>query len=146
MQLSIIFAWYDFWVGFYWDRKGRTLYFLPIPTIGISIKFPAKAETKKSASSTMCACGHWIDQHEQLPGGSFCRGCNCSTYKPVNIAVRPSGSIHEPWYIYWYGREYVGDSSIWYQLPDFKRAGSSMALQLVRVLSKHRFEESQRRR
>ena len=27
------FKWYDLWVGFYWDRKARTLYFCPLPCI-----------------------------------------------------------------------------------------------------------------
>lgn len=36
-----IFAWYDFWVGFYWDRQHRVLYFFPIPMIGFQLIFPS---------------------------------------------------------------------------------------------------------
>lgn len=32
-----IFAWYDFWVGVYWDRERRRLYVLPIPCFGFVI-------------------------------------------------------------------------------------------------------------
>ena len=39
MSLKIFFAWYDFWVGFYYDQKKRTLYFCPLPMIVISIDF-----------------------------------------------------------------------------------------------------------
>ena len=35
-----MFAWYDFWVGFYWDQKKRVLYFFPIPMFGMSLAFP----------------------------------------------------------------------------------------------------------
>jgi hypothetical protein len=32
--------WYDGWVGYYWDRKNRVLYLLPMPWFGISLAFP----------------------------------------------------------------------------------------------------------
>lgn len=37
--LSIFFAWYDFWIGFYYDRKNRALYFCPLPMVVIKWKF-----------------------------------------------------------------------------------------------------------
>lgn len=42
MRIRPIFAWYDFWVGAYWDRSRRRLYILPIPTVGIVIDFDPK--------------------------------------------------------------------------------------------------------
>lgn len=38
-RLRFIFAWYDLWIGFFWDRKKHWLYIFPIPCVGIIIKF-----------------------------------------------------------------------------------------------------------
>ncbi len=39
MKVKLIFAWYDLWIGFFWDSKKKWLYILPIPMFGIIIKF-----------------------------------------------------------------------------------------------------------
>lgn len=39
MTIKPIFAWYDLWVGAFWDRKMRRLYLFPVPTLGIVIQF-----------------------------------------------------------------------------------------------------------
>jgi len=33
MKFKIFWAWFDFWVGFYYDRRKDILYVCPIPTI-----------------------------------------------------------------------------------------------------------------
>ena len=40
MKVRPIIAWYDLWVGAFWDAKKRWLYVLPFPCVGIVIKFP----------------------------------------------------------------------------------------------------------
>ncbi len=39
MSIKPLFAWYDVWIGFYWDRKARKLYILPIPCVGLVFSF-----------------------------------------------------------------------------------------------------------
>jgi hypothetical protein len=39
VEFSFIFAWYDFWVGWFWDQHKRKLYILPFPCVGICIQF-----------------------------------------------------------------------------------------------------------
>ena len=39
MTCRIIFAWYDLWIGAYWDRAARKLYILPLPCMGFVISF-----------------------------------------------------------------------------------------------------------
>lgn len=39
MEIKLMFAWYDFWIGWYWNRLAQTLYIFPVPMIGIRIYF-----------------------------------------------------------------------------------------------------------
>ena len=39
MRVRPFFAWYDLWVGAYWDQKARRLYLLPLPMLGVVISF-----------------------------------------------------------------------------------------------------------
>jgi hypothetical protein len=45
MRLGFIFAWYDLWIGAYWDRKMRRLYILPLPCVGIYVQFAQKTDS-----------------------------------------------------------------------------------------------------
>lgn len=41
MKVRLFFAWFDFWVGAFYDRPKRRLYILPLPMVGILIQWEA---------------------------------------------------------------------------------------------------------
>ena len=36
-RVRLVVAWYDLWVGAYWNRSTRTLYLFPVPCVGVAI-------------------------------------------------------------------------------------------------------------
>lgn len=42
MTIKPIFAWYDLWVGAFWDQAKRRLYIFPLPMLGVVIQFAAR--------------------------------------------------------------------------------------------------------
>jgi len=44
MKISFFFAWYDLWVGAYWDRNFRTLYICLLPCCVIRMVFDRRRE------------------------------------------------------------------------------------------------------
>ena len=43
-SIAPLFAWYDLWIGAFWDRKSRKLYILPLPCVGVVIQFPKEPQ------------------------------------------------------------------------------------------------------
>jgi len=44
MKIGFVCKWFDLWVGAYWNAEKRWLYILPIPCIGIVLKFGSGGE------------------------------------------------------------------------------------------------------
>lgn len=44
MKVSLVLAWYDLWIGAYWDRRARALYVLPVPCLGFKVAFREREE------------------------------------------------------------------------------------------------------
>jgi hypothetical protein len=36
-KIKVVLAWYDLWIGAYYDRKTSALYILPVPMVGLKI-------------------------------------------------------------------------------------------------------------
>lgn len=39
-SIRFFFAWYDWWIGAYWDRSNRLLYLCPLPMVGVKLRIP----------------------------------------------------------------------------------------------------------
>lgn len=39
ITVTLIFAWYDLWIGIFIDRPKRTIYILPIPCLGVRVSW-----------------------------------------------------------------------------------------------------------
>jgi hypothetical protein len=78
MKVRFLFAWYDVWVGAYWDRAKRSLYVMPLPMLGIVFDF-GMPESHASTCSARdgfdyepCTCGFdaaWRKRNEYLRSG-----------------------------------------------------------------------------
>lgn len=67
MKIKFFFAWFDFWVGLYYDQKGRALYVCPLPCC--VFKFWRNTTTGA------------VDGHEPEPMLAVCNCVSCRGYR-----------------------------------------------------------------
>ena len=72
-KVSFFFAWYDFWVGFFYDQKKHILYVCPLPCC----VFKFEAQSNKASSGRG---GTWL----------------CWTCRFVNVNVEKCGQCGNP--------------------------------------------------
>lgn len=46
VKVSLIFAWYDFWIGVFYDTKKRIIYVCPLPCCVIKIELGDVDDTR----------------------------------------------------------------------------------------------------
>jgi len=74
MKIKPIFAWYDFWIGLFWDRKKKTLYIFPVPTVGLKCKMK-----KPKNTSNFSECVRYKEQELYI----YC--VECDNWKRVFV-------------------------------------------------------------
>lgn len=56
MKVKLFFAWYDGWIGYYWDRYERALYVCPLPWVVIKLSRPPKEEQESGVRRICKKC------------------------------------------------------------------------------------------
>jgi hypothetical protein len=111
-KLRVFFAWYDLWVGFYYDQKRRTLYFCPLPCVVFMLEMRSKADSssalprQKRKTMNKENVLKWIDAMRSREYGQSViglRGYWPKQFSALGLACEISGLGH------WEGCNYVID-------------------------------------
>ena len=82
-RLSLMVAWWDFWVGAYYDREKGWLYLFPVPCIGVRIKLNPSYNWRECESCGATPREGWFTMPEWGVGFCYtqlryvCRACGC---------------------------------------------------------------------
>lgn len=52
LRLTVLFAWYDIWVGVFIDTAKRAVYVFPIPMVGIKFQLVDKIRERRQPTPT----------------------------------------------------------------------------------------------
>lgn len=93
MKFSLTWKWFDLFFGAYYDRKRRTLYLCPLPTVVIRLQLPGGQDTPPIPMVLHCpTCGL---QHVDAPAPAIgwfnpphrshqCGGCG-TIWRPADV-------------------------------------------------------------
>lgn len=65
-RIKFLFAWYDLWVGIFWDRKKWQLYVFPVPCIGVQIDCKRYCAIMTSHMAKKSRCGYTVVDGEGI--------------------------------------------------------------------------------
>lgn len=86
MKVRPIFAWYDLWVGVFWDTSKRRLYVLPLPCIGLVFEFGERRVSPSPSQSY--GCKHLTKRYPTF-GRWRCMDCGAEGDLPFVPEERP---------------------------------------------------------
>jgi hypothetical protein len=84
MKFKFLFAWYDFWVGLFWDAKKCRLYIFPVPMLGCYLDF---AKPLQRAQRPLVL----PEEVNRCPHGTLVHHCPDCSHGP-DFSMPPSGA------------------------------------------------------
>lgn len=84
MKIKPTFKWFDLWVGFFYDKNKRRLYFFPLPMFGIYLDFPTKTIKEKN---------HWTIFPPKRLRGTRLDWSEIKLARKYRVSVIPKGQL-----------------------------------------------------
>ncbi len=89
MKIKIFWAWYDAWIGAYWNKDKRILYICPLIFVVIAISIPEKTKLYRPANGT----------EGEIFMNRFCSNCKYDLDEDCDIILQSMiNNIEDPDY------------------------------------------------